>query len=449
MEHLPDELLLTLFQYLHRFDLLYSFGNLNQRFQHILEPYLYEVDLTRESLSYQHFVLFYKYVVPYQGHYVRDLQISGDHQFYLFQPLIHLFTNLESLTLKSIVFFGSQQYAVQGELVTQALRISSLSTLTLSRLDVPETIASLASPNLTSLILLDESDFDYPYIRERISTIKYFSLNLRKFQSTTFSSIFKLLPNLEELRLSISNCYNPSNLQRRYVRIPKTLTKLFLEFKHEKPISEEVLKEEFLDVFKNQIQSLTLIVNNAALQISHLLSDFTSLTTFHCDVALTSPATLDLNFDNVISHESSYPLNNHMTIKVLNLTLHNQTILASDEHKFLTELLNSLPNLVTLSVSTNDTKAIIQQFNSLFSKRSSRKIRHFHIEDLRRYNLKDHHPRYPPIYHRTFFYELAQLFPNLNTVTFPCHTNFLDEYRTSLNVFLKQLQNLATHTTIT
>ncbi|CAF3868905.1 unnamed protein product, partial [Adineta steineri] len=56
MESLPDELLLIIFQYFNRFDLLDSFGNLNQRFQRILEPYLYEIDLIREDLSYQHFV---------------------------------------------------------------------------------------------------------------------------------------------------------------------------------------------------------------------------------------------------------------------------------------------------------------------------------------------------------------------------------------------------------
>ncbi|CAF1342512.1 unnamed protein product [Adineta steineri] len=451
MESLPDELLLIIFQYFNRFDLLDSFGNLNQRFQRILEPYLYEIDLIREDLSYQHFVTFYKYIAPIQGHYLRVLKLSGEHQFHLFQSLIHLFINLESLTLKSIVFFGFQEYAQLENLLSQALQIQYLSTLSLSRLDAPETIASFASSNLTSLILLNEHNFDYSHIQQPISTIKYFSLNLRQFQSTTFSSVFKILPNLEEFKLSILNFYHKATNQhyRPNVQVPKTLNKLYLEFKHEEPLNGEILKKEFLDVFKDQIQSLTLIVYNAAVEYSNLqnlLNDFTSLVTFQYDIrsldtTFTSSSTLDLNLNHINFCENYSSFNNCMILKALNLTFHDQSTLTPDEHYFLTAFLSSLPKLDTLTVFTDDTKAVIQQLKSLFSKKSSRKMTQFYIEDLRQNDPKDHCPRHPPIYDTTLIYELSQLFPNLNILTFPCHTKFISEYPTTLTIFLKQLQN--------
>jgi hypothetical protein len=194
MESLPDEILSIIFRYLHRFGLIYSFGNLNQRFQCIIEPYLANIDLTQENLSYGHFSLFSKHIVPKQAHQIRLLKLGGKDQLRLFHSHIHHLINLESLTLKSIVLFGSNEYFLLPQLLTEALKINSLSTLLLSKLttDVSEKIASFASQNLTRLTVLDQftldcsdeqwlkmigQSLDSYYDQQRMFTVKCFSIH--------------------------------------------------------------------------------------------------------------------------------------------------------------------------------------------------------------------------------------------------------------------------------
>jgi hypothetical protein len=99
MESLPDELLLLIFRYLHQFDILYAFQNLNRRFQQIIERYLHDIDVTQENTpSYKHFQLLIKHVLPLQGRAVRSLKLDVEEQkFELFCPFIRRLTNLESL----------------------------------------------------------------------------------------------------------------------------------------------------------------------------------------------------------------------------------------------------------------------------------------------------------------------------------------------------------------
>ena len=51
MERLPDELLLLIFNYLHKIHILYSFNELNSRFQQIIRPYQSDIKLENPLLK--------------------------------------------------------------------------------------------------------------------------------------------------------------------------------------------------------------------------------------------------------------------------------------------------------------------------------------------------------------------------------------------------------------
>jgi hypothetical protein len=48
--------------------LIYAFGNLNIRCQWLITPYIYDIDLSQEPLSYKDFQLFLHHILPLYGH---------------------------------------------------------------------------------------------------------------------------------------------------------------------------------------------------------------------------------------------------------------------------------------------------------------------------------------------------------------------------------------------
>jgi hypothetical protein len=88
MEFLPDELLIIIFRHLHRFDLIYSFDNLNQRFQRIIEPYLNSIDLIRENPSFKPFSHFSKHILPVYGHKIRELKLPAECKYHLLSSYV-------------------------------------------------------------------------------------------------------------------------------------------------------------------------------------------------------------------------------------------------------------------------------------------------------------------------------------------------------------------------
>lgn len=79
MESLSDELLLQIFCYLRKFDfVVYSFNNLNQRFQNIIQSFLYEIDLTDSGCpSFRHWHFFIKHILRTQMQAVQSLKLQG------------------------------------------------------------------------------------------------------------------------------------------------------------------------------------------------------------------------------------------------------------------------------------------------------------------------------------------------------------------------------------
>ena len=162
LESLPDELLLLTFRYLHKFDLLYAFTTLNQRFEQIVHPYLSDLDLTNDNYpSYQYFRLFYEHILSTNTHNIRSLKLVGYHQLQFFQPYICRFVNLESLSIGNASNSGQQAFLIE------ALSVPSLTELSVSfaQENILRTISSCASPNLNKLTLI------YSYVDPNIDDV--------------------------------------------------------------------------------------------------------------------------------------------------------------------------------------------------------------------------------------------------------------------------------------
>jgi hypothetical protein len=94
--------------------------------------------------------------------------------------------------------------------------------------------------SLTTLALLDESGLDCSDEQWQMFIIKCFSVNLWLFTSITLDYILKVIPNLEEFRLSMLNVFHDSADDSYEMQVPKTFKKLHLEFKYEYQLGFEV-----------------------------------------------------------------------------------------------------------------------------------------------------------------------------------------------------------------
>ncbi|CAF0918133.1 unnamed protein product [Didymodactylos carnosus] len=274
MEALPDELLLLIFRHLHKFDILYSFNSLNQRFQQIIEPYLFDIDLTQEnSFSYKDIHLFLQHILPLQGRAVRSLKLDGQ-QFRLFYIRVCHLINLQSLTLKLHRF--DVQYSRQlNYFLTRALStVPSLTELLLfeSGTETLKTISSFASYNLTKLTLLCSCGDPNLDDVSQMPYLKHLSMNL---DSKLLIKLFKIMTNLQELNLAVLHFNDIENFY--LLQVPKTLEKLQLEIGlYGNCQSNLQTIKKFLDVFKNELSSLILIIINAERDFCNY-SDFQSL----------------------------------------------------------------------------------------------------------------------------------------------------------------------------
>ena len=295
MESLPDELLLSIFQYLHKFDLLYSFNGLNRRFQQIIEPIVQNINLTQENLTYKHFRLFVKHILPSQGSAIRSLTVSGMQSFDLIRSHLHHLSNLESLTLKSPLFdtIGSDKFDC---CLIQAVQIPTLNQLSVhvnsSRL--LESISKYATPNLQTVKLLHSYDSDY--FRGVTRRIRYLRrLSIRSMSTSDLVKLFKIVVNLEELNLSLYSITDMENIQ-----VPNTLEKLQLKIdvrqlksKHDKKSLHQSnlhMLSKLLHNFRNHLKYVGLIILNADKEFlifdnfNSLVNDFDHLETFEYDI---------------------------------------------------------------------------------------------------------------------------------------------------------------------
>ena len=295
MESLPDELFLLIFRYLHRFDLLHAFKDLNQRFRQLVEPYLNDIDLIQTNLSYTHFRLFIKHILPFEGNAIRSLTVSGIQLFDLIRSRLHYLTSLEAFTLKPPL----TDIVLPDELdlcLIQVLQMPTLKRLSIYvyRSRILESISEYATPNLQTLeVLHSDKIYYFKDVMQHIPYLRRVSINLTSIADLI--QLFRIMINLKELNLSL---YNFDGL--KIMKIPDTLEKLHLEIdfhqmksKHQK----NSLYRPYLDIlskllsnFRNNLRYLSVIIFNAEEEFSdfdkfhNLVNHFDHLETFAYDI---------------------------------------------------------------------------------------------------------------------------------------------------------------------
>ena len=326
LEAIPDELFLLIFRYLHKFDLLFSFTNLNQRFEQLVEPYLYEVNLTNQHTpSYRQFRPFYRHILPLYAHKIQSLKASGYEQLQLFQPYISQLTTLKSLLIETERWDNKtdHQTAFNQFLVQVLSSIRSLRELSVvppAQIDM-ELISAVAN-NLTTLTFI--CHYLSPMNVSNLTPIS--SLKSLTFDSWSTECLFELLnatPNLEELNLVLTVVISIEHSSNMF-KAPKSLRQLLLKVngyrnvRFGNPLSLETIKT-FLSVFQNEIRHLTLIALNVSEQLSHfdqlqsLIQNFVHLEQFDYFIRTAhQPRTADLGFFPHIKQfpDLSYSLSN-------------------------------------------------------------------------------------------------------------------------------------------
>ncbi|CAF1025590.1 unnamed protein product [Adineta steineri] len=293
MELLPNEILLQIFSYLHKLDVFHSFNDLNQRFQHIIESCLYEINIIDlGNHSFRRWYFFIKDIFPRHVQSVRSLKLEEEQQFELFNPYISQLTRLESLSLKADNWlYHYDYYYWLNQYLTRALSLSSLTTLTIHGVTIStlKIISLSASRNLHKLIFLKPkftSNFKVDDIPQ-MSYVTHLSISLNS--TTQLLKLFKLFPNLEKLNLSIIRL---DSYPMYHSEIPITLRKLHLQFLTHQYDGYPNLDclQKFLNIFQSQLHILRLIIINAQIEFSNfdkfqnLIKNFEDLKSFQYNI---------------------------------------------------------------------------------------------------------------------------------------------------------------------
>lgn len=312
LEYLPDELLLIVFLYLHKFDIIYTFGNLNQRFQRIATRYLYDIDANREpNVSYKQFSFVLNHIILNERliTVVRSLKLSQKVHLKLFKLHINKFINLESLTLTH-----NLKYDDYRALAIDTLPLPLLSELSLPHCDLNmlQTIAPFSTSyklNTLGIVNLLNTDLISSWPEMLYVKRTFVSINS---SVKVLMNLFKAMPRLEELNLSI--CRHLSHTDTLVTaELPSPLKKLHLEIADGSWVTIQNVTQ-FLNLFKDHLQSLTLIIFGAVEEFSNfdqfqsLVGKSSHLQTFQYDIrTLYQP---DVRFSSKVTQtsHSSYSL---------------------------------------------------------------------------------------------------------------------------------------------
>ncbi|CAF1207737.1 unnamed protein product [Adineta steineri] len=307
LEQLPDELLLFIFGYLQKCDLFYAFSQLNRRFQQILDPYSYTIDLTEKSRpSYRQFRLFLDYVLPLYRRNIRLLKISGQHQFQLLKNQINSFSNLQTLVIEEEDCEEDEFDSIkddQHNFLHEAFEVPSLISLTVS-FAWNDVLTLLTNSKLSKLVNLNL--FYFCGLSDVIDEVSHLPtsitcLKVALASVTPLPKLFRLMPHLISINLLMIT-FDGLILNNAW-ELPEKLEELYLEFGQYKDEDQPEVQPKmnvikmFLECFKEKLRVLTLVVTNAELDFSNfdklnnLVSNFDRLQTFNYSILTSYEAT--------------------------------------------------------------------------------------------------------------------------------------------------------------
>lgn len=422
LEAIPDELFLHIFRYLHKFDLLFSFTNLNQRFEQLVEPYLYEVNLTDHyTPSYRQFRPFYRHILPLYAQKIQSLRLSGYEQLQLFQPYISQLTTLKSLLIETKRWDNKTDYqrAFYHFLVQMLSSIRSLRELSVvppGNFDM-ELVSAVAN-NLTTLTFI--CHYLSPMNVSNLTPMS--SLKSLTFDACSTECLFELLdatPNLEELNLVLTIVISIKHSLNKF-KAPKSLRQLLLKVdgyrnvRFGNPLSLKTIKT-FLSVFQNEVRHLTLIALNVSEQLSYfdqlqsLVQNFVHLEQFDYFIRTAhQPRTSDLGLFPHIKQfpDSSYSLSN---------------IICSQQLPTFEEIEQTVDSVLTMEELYNSTQ-LYASFCSSASNILDLQGAKFQLDNLRSIVFRNPVNKSHDTFNQ-FMRNVIILSPNLSSLTLPTHVD--------------------------
>ncbi|UJR11120.1 hypothetical protein I4U23_015302 [Adineta vaga] len=333
MEHLPNEVWLLIFEYLHQVDILHGFLDINQRFQCVIQPYIHHIDLS--NVSFTQYNQFCDCVLPKYHDRIHSLKLENHNQFKLFKENILKLTNtLESLTLDSDDLYQWKADNDQTEFYLQHLKdFKKLTDLQFIGQFTPIIESKLFGyinqiSTLETLTILTESINRFQYDKQfilQMPNLKVIKINLIDFTELTY--LLNTPSQIQQIYISIRNARILDNFDTMIKDNVSSLQKLHVEFGtlYTKNVSNCKLVELFacfrdlFHKFQINLQSFTLIMSLEMFEnetTSFDLKQFTSIPSFQYLIhTLSQPKSFDdwqniqqLPDDTYLLHTSPRPV---------------------------------------------------------------------------------------------------------------------------------------------
>ncbi|UJR29152.1 hypothetical protein I4U23_010366 [Adineta vaga] len=230
-EHLPDEILIHICQYLHGADILFSFYNLNTRLNTTITGFYRYVNLT--AVSYKQFEYAVRDVLPYTGSLVRSFILNGNWETIISKELSSilfishiskLFPRIEKLVIK---WFQSDKLLSFIDTLQNLPELVELDIRFLKGDTIDSLLENIFSANNHRLSIIS---FDYESVDLNLSdkenSISYTNieqLTVNLTLSKYILSLFHLIPNVSRLYLSIDELSNDTKCKSIISHLPSLI----------------------------------------------------------------------------------------------------------------------------------------------------------------------------------------------------------------------------------
>ncbi|CAF3108337.1 unnamed protein product [Rotaria socialis] len=339
----PDELLCKILEYLSSYDALYSFFNLNIRFNRLLMPFKHQIDLT--YLSYGQFMNFIKIILPTinKDEPLYSLKLGNVRtpgQIDLFNTLIYdqtyrdYFDNINKIIiecprLNELIIFVENFLLSLSNLASLSIKIDhirdedfhkwtqlivnsvlSISNLVKLEIEMPTGLVLSRVCNTTMFNSLVDLSLSLTLVTDLLILIQH-TPNLEKLSIRIgwwTSGDRTLLKMLDEMRLNTDRISFLIHLKKFHLTIDSILT---FQFEHLEQVLYRILNNEITDSFSFIIQNclnhnseLTQLIDGQRWE--SLLSAYSSLNQFNLFIRITGCLQANEEIYNINSFKSKY-----------------------------------------------------------------------------------------------------------------------------------------------
>ncbi|CAF3888017.1 unnamed protein product, partial [Adineta steineri] len=259
-EHLSNELIYEIFDYLNFYDIHKSFLNLNIRFYNLIHSSTFPIKINFSSISKSNFQLYYEHIIiPYQNR-ITLLQLSNRFIPDLFSIRFNNMIHLQTLVLKNI------ESDFLENIFTDSLYLPSLSSLVIKPIDtllntnnLYRQIFRLPALKYCNVTFNEAIVFDpLPFATNKeFSPIEIFLIN-HDCRIDQLNAILSYVPHIRRISCNILPEFRHHQISLRSVELNK-LTHLSLTMNH---LSFDQIKL-LIKIFFNYIQVFHIITNDS------------------------------------------------------------------------------------------------------------------------------------------------------------------------------------------